>query len=304
MRISTSTMFSTSAYNMSSLQSSLNTLQTELSTQQSVNTPADNPVAAASIVQLNQADGINTQYVTNCQSVDSYLSISSSQLTNVNNLLTSIKSLAIQAGNTTLNASNLSDVQSQLQQDITQMASYANATDGQGNYLYGGTQSSSPPFSLDSTYTATYNGDTGQRSVAISSSESIQVTDPGSAIFGNSTSSTAVFDTLKLFNDTLTAGTSSATYTSNMNDVINQLTQESTVVNQGLASVGSRQQEADAMQSMNTNLGVAYKTGISNLQSVNLPSAISNFTQTQTALQYSQLVFTKVSGLSLFNYMS
>ncbi len=35
-----------------------------------------------------------------------------------------------------------------------------------------------------------------------------------------------------------------------------------------------------------------------------MPSAITSFTQTQTSLKYSQLVYNKVTSLSLFNYMS
>lgn len=304
MRISTATSYQTGTYDMQSLQSQLQSLQSQLDTQKRVVTPADDPVAAARILQLNQSDGMNTQFITNTKAVESTLSLAESQLTNASNLLTSLKASAIQAGNTVLSSDQLLMIQKQVQEGISEMTGYANATDGKGNYLFSGNKVDTPPFVLDATYAATYQGDTGQRNVPISASRSMQISDAGSNIFGNATSPTAVFDALKSLNDLLAQNPKPSTYSTDMGNIISALDTAQKNLATNIASIGARRQENQNVQDMGTQLGLQYKSGISDLQDLDMPSAITSFTQTQTSLKYSQLVYNKVTSLSLFNYMS
>ena len=69
------------------------------------------------------------------------------------------------------------------------------------------------------------------------------------------------------------------------------------------ASLGTRLQELDALQSAGESLGVLYKQTLSQLQDVDLNKAISDLTQQKTSLEAAQKSFLAVSGLSLFNYM-
>lgn len=304
MRISTATSYLTGTYDMQSLQSQLQSLQSQLDTQKRVVTPADDPVAAARILQLNQSDGMNTQFITNTKAVESTLSLAESQLTNASNLLTSLKASAIQAGNTVLSSDQLLMIQKQVQEGISEMTGYANATDGKGNYLFSGNKVDTPPFVLDATYAATYQGDTGQRNVPISASRSMQISDAGSNIFGNATSTTAVFDALKSLNDLLAQNPKPSTYSTDMGNIVSALDTAQKNLATNIASIGARRQENQSVQDMGTQLGLQYKSGISDLQDLDMPSAITSFTQTQTSLKYSQLVYNKVTSLSLFNYMS
>lgn len=304
MRISTATSYLTGTYDMQSLQSQLQSLQSQLDTQKRVVTPADDPVAAARILQLNQSDGMNTQFITNTKAVESTLSLAESQLTNASNLLTSLKASAIQAGNTVLSSDQLLMIQKQVQEGISEMTGYANATDGKGNYLFSGNKVDTPPFVLDATYAATYQGDTGQRNVPISASRSMQISDAGSNIFGNATSQTAVFDALKSLNDLLAQNPKPSTYSTDMGNIVSALDTAQKNLATNIASIGARRQENQSVQDMGTQLGLQYKSGISDLQDLDMPSAITSFTQTQTSLKYSQLVYNKVTSLSLFNYMS
>lgn len=304
MRISTATSYMTGTYDMQSLQSQLQSLQMQLDTQKRVVTPADDPVAAARILQLNQSDGMNSQYVTNTKAVESTLSLAESQLTNASNLLTSIKAVAIQAGNTVLSSDQLLMIQKQVQEGIAEMTGYANATDGKGNYLFSGNKVDTPPYVLDATNAATYQGDTGQRNVPISASRSMQISDAGSNVFGNATSTTAVFDALKSLNDLLAQNPKPANYSTSMGAIVTSLDTAQKNLSTNIASIGARRQENQSVQDMGTQLGLQYKSGISDLQDLDMPSAITSFTQTQTSLKYSQLVYNKVTNLSLFNYMS
>ncbi|MDZ4200610.1 MAG: flagellar hook-associated protein FlgL [Gallionella sp.] len=69
------------------------------------------------------------------------------------------------------------------------------------------------------------------------------------------------------------------------------------------SSLGLRMNEIDALQSAGEDLGLHFKQTLSQLQDVDYNQAISNLVRQQTNLQAAQQSFTKVVGLSLFDYM-
>ena len=69
------------------------------------------------------------------------------------------------------------------------------------------------------------------------------------------------------------------------------------------ASIGSRMNELDSMKSMSESLDLDYSEKISNLQELDYAAAISAFMQQNMQLEAAQSSFSKISGLSLFNYI-
>lgn len=304
MRISTPSTYYVGTTDMQSLQNTLQKGQLQLDTQKRVVTPADDPVAAARILQLSQSDGKNTQYITNTKYVESALSISEVNLDNASNLLSSIKSMAIQAGNGALDTTQLKMIRKQLQGAIAEMVDYANASDGRGNYLFGGNQIAKVPFTLDSSYGVTYNGDSGQRDVQITSSRQIPISDAGSHVFGDANSPTALFDNLKALNSLLNTDPKPANFADQINTIMDGIDASQKNLSTSVASIGARRQENENVQNMASSLGLAYKGSISEIQDLDLPEAISKFTQTENSLKYSQQTYNRISNLSLFNYLS
>lgn len=70
------------------------------------------------------------------------------------------------------------------------------------------------------------------------------------------------------------------------------------------AQIGSQLTETEALASLGSDLDLQYATTLSGLQDVDYAEAISRLTQQQTYLQAAQQSFMRVSGLSLFNYLS
>ena len=96
----------------------------------------------------------------------SRLQVADSTLGEVVTQVTSAISAAVGGNNGTLNASDIASVAQKLSGIRDQVLSLAN-TSYQGQYLFGGSQGSMPPFTLDTSTnpaTADYNGDT-KRSV-------------------------------------------------------------------------------------------------------------------------------------------
>lgn len=69
------------------------------------------------------------------------------------------------------------------------------------------------------------------------------------------------------------------------------------------ANIGSRMEESDALNSAGSARSIEYSSTLSRLQDVDMTKAISDLTKTQTTLQAAQLSFSKVTQLSLFDYL-
>jgi flagellar hook-associated protein 3 FlgL len=70
------------------------------------------------------------------------------------------------------------------------------------------------------------------------------------------------------------------------------------------ATVGGREQQITAMQAVNQNQTLENTNSLDDLTSVDMPSTISKYTQTQYSLQASQQAFVQVQQMSLFQYLN
>jgi len=70
------------------------------------------------------------------------------------------------------------------------------------------------------------------------------------------------------------------------------------------ATVGGREQQITAMQAVNQTQTLANTNSLDDLTSVDMPSTISKYTQTQYSLQASQQAFVQVQQMSLFQYLN
>jgi flagellar hook-associated protein 3 FlgL len=166
-------------------------LSQQISASKRIITPADDPVAAAQVLQVQQAKDINAQYTTNLSNAKSALGLEDTQLSAISDdALIRIKELIVQAGNSVLSASNRQTIAVELRARFDQLLGIANATDGTGQYLFSGYKGSTQPFagSVDGLIAApasdvSYLGDDGQRKLEISPANQVAVSDSGSDVF-------------------------------------------------------------------------------------------------------------------------
>lgn len=95
----------------------------------------------------------------------------------------------------------------------------------------------------------------------------------------------------------------SAKLVNNINTAIQNLDQSLQNVLTVQASVGSRMREVDSVKSTGEDLQLQYQQTISSLQDLDYAKAITDLTRQQSALEAAQMSFTRVQGLSLFNFM-
>lgn len=112
-----------------------------------------------------------------------------------------------------------------------------------------------------------------------------------------------VFTTLNNMITALQSGGSSAQISNTLNRQLESLNQAMNSVSTTQVAVGSRIDTLQQQQSDYSDLGLTYQTALTDVQNVDMATAISNLSLQSTALQASQQVFAKIQGTSLFNYL-
>ncbi|MFA6013988.1 MAG: flagellar hook-associated protein FlgL [Gallionellaceae bacterium] len=182
MRVSTSTIFDTNVSMLNQQQTALLHTNQQVASGRRMLTPADDPAASANALQIMQADATNTQYATNRNTAKSSIGLAEAVLQNVTNLLSDVKTSAVQAGNGALSNNDKQTIATELQGRLDQLIALANTSDGTGNYLFSGYQGKTIPFVNTSTGIQ-YMADDGQRMIQVSSSRQMAGSESGADIF-------------------------------------------------------------------------------------------------------------------------
>jgi flagellar hook-associated protein 3 FlgL len=215
-------------------------LTAELSSGLRVTSLKDDPGAVANATLIGSAIAEDDSYVQSSSGTQAMLQVADSALGEVVTQVTSALTLAVEAGDGTLNASNSSTVVQQLTGIRDQVLSLAN-TSYLGQHLFGGSQGSVAPFSLDtSTVPATtiYNGDQNVQSIETPTGQQIQVSVPGSAIFGGG--GPGVLTALNKLIADISGGAASATVTSDssaLNASLGQVSSQRSILDTSLSRI-------------------------------------------------------------------
>jgi len=183
MRIASSTIFETGLTGILNQQSQIAALQAQESSSLSVNVPSDNPTAAAEAVGVQQASLLNTQFAANQASATNSLNLESSTLGSISKTISAIQQEFTAAGAPGLTDATRSTIAQEIQSNEQQLVSLGNTQDAQGNYIFGGFETTTPPFTVAPDGSVSYSGDNGQLLTQVGNTRSIATNDPGSSIF-------------------------------------------------------------------------------------------------------------------------
>ncbi len=183
MRISTLQVFNRGVNDLLNATEDVTRTQNQISTGRRIITPADDPVASAKILKLNQESALIEQYMDNINSTEARLSIEETQLDAVGKIVSRMREVAIIAGNGSFSQEDRKVLASEMEERLGELVNILNARDASGQYLFGGYKSEEPPFVDvgDSHYV--YVGDEGQRELSIANGSTIAVGDNGKDLF-------------------------------------------------------------------------------------------------------------------------
>ena len=182
MRISTSTLFDVNVTALNTQQSKLLHTQQQISTGRRILTPADDPAAAAHVLQVSQADATNTQYVNNINKAQDSVTLSEGTLESATLLVQNIQTTAVNAGNPLLSNADRRILAIDLQDKLDQLTTMANTRDAVGNFLFSGFKGTTQPF-VNTPTGVQYAGDDGQRLVQVSANRQLSTSDSGADVF-------------------------------------------------------------------------------------------------------------------------
>lgn len=300
MRLSTSQIFQQSVTSMLNKQSELAKTQQQLSTGQKILTPSDDPGGATRLLNLNQVIETTDQFQRNADFADTRLSLEEAVLTNVGDILQSMRELSVRANNATLSASDRLSIAAEVRVNIDGLIQLGNSQDANGEYLFAGFKTDTEPFSHNGSGTFSYAGDQGQRNLQIGAKRQVAVGDSGEDVFmrvdDGAGGVSSMFDTLYEFANDLEANAPSTTTLTRLDSAID-------TVLDTRASIGARMNMVDEQRDANDSFNIVLKENRSSLEDLDYAEAVSRFEQQILALQASQQSFVKIQGLSLFNYL-
>lgn len=183
MRVSTSYIFDSGTASMQRRISDALRLQQQLASQRRMLTPSDDPVAAAQALEITQSQNINSLYLKNQDNAGDILAIGENSLTSAHTLLQSMYTSMVRLGDGALADADRRTIATELREGFKQLMGIANETDGLGNYLFSGYSGETKPFIGDIESGVSFIGDAGARSLQVSPSRSLQVSESGLDVF-------------------------------------------------------------------------------------------------------------------------
>jgi flagellar hook-associated protein 3 FlgL len=222
--------------------------------------------------------------------------------------------IATSAGSGTQTAADLQTSSSQVNDLLNQVVSMANTKDPTtGQYLFGGTASGQPPYTVTKDASGditgvTYQGNSSVNQTEISAGVNVTVDIPGSntsgtgvrGLFTDSQSGADIMNHLIALRDDLSSGkTASVTSTdsNNIQDDENNVTYQ--VANNGVV-----QTHLDTAATLATNNTTSLNATISSSSSANMVQTMVQLTSAQNAYQAALESGVKVMQLSILNYIS
>ena len=251
-------------------------LQSKIATGKSVLKPSDDPRATNSILRLQASIAANDQYTTNVADGNGIAQSTADTLDQFSSIYLQLKDIVTRASSPTA-AGEYPSYAQQVDQLLTEAVNYAN-TKFNGKYLFGGTQTTDPPFTLAADHSAVTknpNGINGSISYAVGDGLTQQVNIPGEEAFQG----TALFDLMIQVRDTMGAGSAPlGTQVTSVNDSYDHVVLEG-------SKAGAFVQNMD---NLTTHLGDQKNQltqFLSNDQDADLAQSVTDLKQQETMLE-------------------
>ena len=254
-----------------------------------LNALSDDPLAAGENVQLLNQIQRDDSFTQTSSLVKGQLQVADSALGSVVSQLTQAIQLATSGDNGTQNASDLQAISSQISGIRDEVVSLAN-TSYQGQYVFAGSQTGAPPFSISNSTTpatVTYSGDQLVNYLNTPNGQKIQLNVPGDQIFSSSGTSSVLGVLNRLVADFASGGNTATAQadTTALSAALNAVSQQRVILDTSLTRLDAASQavatEQTQLSSSQTDLmqadvaGIATKLSLAKTQQTALESVIA-----------------------------
>jgi flagellar hook-associated protein 3 FlgL len=196
MRISTAGMHHAALTALLEQQSVLSKTQSQIASGKRVQTPADDPVAAVHIMELQRALAESDQFGRNADMAKNRLTLEEQALADANRLIQRVREQTVQGNNGSVDPASRRMLATEVRSRLKELVDLANRRDANGEYLFSGYATLTQPFAQTGS-TIAYFGDQGSRALQIGPDQRVVDGHSGSDVFmtvseGNGTFVTSV----------------------------------------------------------------------------------------------------------------
>jgi len=297
MRIASNTVSDNIVRQIQQLSSQQARLQTQVSTGLRISAPEDDPAAVARVLNLTSERRQLDQYGQNASRALAVSQASYAGLQNVKKISDRAGELAT-LGTGTLGPDAMQAYATETNQLLEQAVQAANTTFN-GDYIYGGTAVSTPPFTVTRDANGqitgvTYAGNSTQAPIPLSETSSINPSTDGATNAGLGD----FINHLVSLRDALASGDPTA-----VSAVQGGLTTSENLLVSSIANVGGVQTRIQASQAQQTDRTTSLDSLISSETETDLPTAVVKLSQVQTAYQAALQSAANIMSHSLLDYL-
>lgn len=184
MRISTAGMHHNALTAMLTQQSILSRTQSQIASGKRVQTPADDPIAAVHIMELQRAAQETDQFVRNADIANNRLTLEEQALADAGTLLQRVQELTVQGNNATVDPASRRMLATEVRSRLKELTDIANRRDGSGEFLFSGYATLTQPFAQSGS-AVSYFGDQGNRALLIGPEQRVNDSHSGYDVFMN-----------------------------------------------------------------------------------------------------------------------
>jgi flagellar hook-associated protein 3 FlgL len=302
MKISTSFLFDRATERMSNIQNRLATTQAQMAESKQILSPSDAPDQAAAIQRLKGEVQRQDSHMRTLNVAMRRYTSEETALTASNDIITRMKELGLQAANDTLAPDDRKGVAVELKALRNQLLSLGNTRDDSGNYLFSGTRVNTPAFAEDANGQVVYQGDQTQTRIPAGAERTVQFTRAGTDVFSrvvrDSGDSVGFFDVL----DHLIEGVEGSR-TDDVRQGISDLNQVHNNLSLSQVQNGSDQTVVQSQLDVLDETSLRFKSTLSEIEDLDYAAAVTRMNKEMMALEAAMGSFSKISGLSLFDYI-
>ncbi|MEO5492923.1 MAG: flagellar hook-associated protein FlgL [Sphingomonas sp.] len=296
MQISTSQFYTSNQRNLHALTAAADILQAQISTGKKLSAPSDDAVGYRRLQGLVR-DGSNDQaYAGNITIVQSALSQADTTLKSMTDDIQRAQELAIKANSGTLSPSDRSIIANELDSIVKGLVDLANAKDSRGASIFAGGDNPAVVDNGNGTFTI---ATTGPTTIPIGDSSSAAPGEAASRLFVDSGGGNILADISAL--SAALRGTGSVSAIAGATS--DKLTASNNQVAGVQGSLGARSQRVDIESTRMTANATDREITRQSIEDVDVTQAITDLQKTMTILSAAQSSFSKLSSLSLFNYL-
>ncbi len=313
MRITTNMIYDRNLASMSKVSERQNTAYNQLMTGDKFSRSGEDPAGMSQKMALTKEIDLFKQYGVNGSLLENSLGHEETVLTSLNSAMLSAQTLIQKANNSAMGSEERSAIASELEGLQKQMFDLMNSKNSQGEYIFGGNQSKTQPFVKDASGNYVFQGDTGQRNIQVSPTVQIPANDSGFDLFEIVATQNFVLDTPK--NDNILNGMSDfisamrdptlseSDFQLAVSDATTHMSNARTKIDRGLGELGGRMNSLEQVMSSNDGLSTLTQQARAKVSEADMYEVIAALSKEDAAMSASQLAFSKISKLTLFDYI-